>query len=282
MADLENLTPESKYFALFVGDSGSGKKAAACSFPKPMRYFDFDGRVRGLLGAPWVERKGIDHTYYPPKSGSLQATQTVFERLNKDLEIIYINCQTGQNQFKTLYIGSLTGEAFAFLMDAIPLTHGVRSDGKKAGRTLGPLRMTSPDDFNFQSTGIHQCMAFLKSLPIPNIIVAGHTVPVYKKEDPENPYSSSIQVGTKLSLTEKLSAAIPGYFDNIVEFKKEEGAGGQNNHYCRFKGGIARSTMVTLPDGWVDITNKNFYNSLSQHFSDDFKAEIEKAGKVLA
>src|SRR5580698_9794130 len=119
MPDASTLTPEDRFIGLFVGRSGTGKKVAACSFPHPIKYLDFDGRVRGLLGASWIERKGIDYTYYPP----VIKNNTVFNKLNEDLQTMLIQSNTGQLPYKTIVLSSLTGIALTFLGEAAILTH---------------------------------------------------------------------------------------------------------------------------------------------------------------
>ena len=56
-----NLTPESRFMGLFIGPSGCGKTVAECSFPGPIKVLDFDGRIRGILGAAWLDKALIEY-----------------------------------------------------------------------------------------------------------------------------------------------------------------------------------------------------------------------------
>jgi hypothetical protein len=100
--------------------------------------------------------------------------------------------------------------------------------------------------------------AFLQSLPI-NVIVTGHIVDRYGKAEGENnEYSESVVIGQKLSLRDKISENLLTFFNEVWEFKKEMN-GDTPMHFVRFRGGLARTCFTQLPNGWVDITNKNLY-----------------------
>lgn len=254
MSDASTLTPEDRFIGLFIGRSGSGKKAAACTFPHPIKYLDFDGRIRGLLGCPWIERKGIDYKFYPPRSPQ---GSSVFKTLNDDLEVMQIQANTGQLPFKTLILASLTGESIAFLNEAVPLTHNA-SKGKK----IGILNMAGPEDYGFQSTAMHGVMSFLRSLPYVNIIVTAHIIPRFgKPPGDDNQYAEKVEIGERLALTDKLSETMPAFFDNIIRFSKVEN-GDKTLYFARFRGDMPRTTFASLPDGDVNVTGTNFWEYL--------------------
>lgn len=263
MPDASTLTNENNILALCVGESGSGKKSAVCTFPHPIQYLDFDRRIQGLLGSPWVERKGINYKYYPPirKDGGV-----VYKELNDDLDAIYTQVNTNTYPYKTIVLGSITGQSFAHLKDAVSLTHNNDpKKGEKKGKHVGPMAMADPADYGFQSMAIKNTIAFLKSLGGVHIMVLGHVVDRYgkpkNKEGEVDPYAESVVVGSKLSLTDKLSAEVPSGFNNIWEFSKEEN-GNDVNYFVRFRSDIARTTFPKLPNGYVNITRMNFYEYL--------------------
>lgn len=272
MPNAKDLTPDSRFTALFVGPSGSGKKPAACSWPSPIKYLDFDGRIRGLIKCTWVNRDAIDYTYYSPMS---RDKKTVFDHLNADLDQLYNSYTLSQCQYKTIVLASVTGLADALINDSIPLTHASRTQGITRGKTIGPVKMPGPEDWNFQKIALSQVLMFLKSLPL-NIIVLGHTVPIWDKEKnpdgTDDPYGVSIEVGEKLSLTDKLASDIPKNFDNIFKFKKEE-RNGKNVYTVKFEGGIARNCYVELPPGTHDITGVNLYERIQARLISDKKEE---------
>lgn len=245
-----NLTPEKRFFGLFVGEKSSGKTVAEASFTKPIDFLDFDGRIRGLLGAPWINLEGISHEYFPPKEPGL------IERLDKKLELYNTMFKMGQPLPKTIVLDSLTSECAAFIMQSIPLTH---MGGK--GKVLGTLNMAGPEDYGFEATAAYNVMAFLKSIPVENIIMSAHIVPTFGKADPSNPYSETVQVGEKLSVRDKIGANMQIHFDHVFRFGRRETAG-RMQFYVKFWSEIACTSFPNMPMGEVDITGKNFYETM--------------------
>ena len=90
-----DLSPDFRFMGLFVGPKHSGKTVAACSFPKPLHDLDFDNRVRGILGAPWINRDGITYDSFPPREPNL------VERIDKILSSQQILAGTGQMDIQT-------------------------------------------------------------------------------------------------------------------------------------------------------------------------------------
>ncbi len=251
MPSADQITDDSRFLGLFVGESGSGKTAAALSFPHPIKVYDMDMNIRGGL-TPWIERKGIDYETFPPKDGN------IFQKLNDSFTVLQMQCKMGQGP-KTLFFDTLTKSAVSFLLDAIPLTH-VNNKGK----SIGLLQMADPGDYGYQSTAISQIMAFLFSLPIPNIIVSAHIIPKYSKPrlptGELNPYGENVIVGEKLALTDKLAATVPGGFTHIFKFEKRD-SGSKLLFSFSAQGDLAR-TPFNIPYGDHDITGKDFYKTL--------------------
>ncbi len=285
MPSLDNLTPDSRFMGLFIGRSGTGKKAAVASFPKPILFLDFDGRIRGLTGCPWINLQGLgDVESFPPKP---KQNDYIYQKVNNILEKIQGEVNIGMCKYKTLYMGSLTGAAFDFLQDANILTH----QGTK-GNKLGPLNMTGPQDYRFQNNAAKQTLAFLRFLRehptgIPNIIVGAHVInrwgkPGTSEEEIEKKtergetteqiiksvkedfqYDSNIIIGEKISLTEQLAEDVPIYFDHIFKFEKEMQIGNNEpQHFVQFRSEIARTSFAKLPNGRVNITGKPFYDGM--------------------
>lgn len=258
MPNAAQLKPEDRIFALFIGRSGSGKSAAAYSFPGKTRVFDLDGRIRGGL-TPWIKRENIDYEYYPPMDQN-----AVFERLNKDLEVVWIQSRKMQFPYQNIVIDSATWTANDFLLDAIKLTH-VASPGRDArGKTLGTMNIAGPGDYQYQSTGMFQVIAFLKSLPAVNVIVTAHIVGRWGKRKDEkgeiiDPYGPSELLGEQLALTDKLAETLPSSFDHVYRFEKSLNG---RNFYFEGRGELARTPISGVPFGRIDITGKAFYDSL--------------------
>ncbi len=252
MPSAENITDDSRFLGLFVGESGSGKTAASLSFPHPIKVFDLDGRIRGGL-TPWINRKGIDYETFSPKEGN------IFKKLNDAFEVLLIQTKQRQCPYNTLVFDSVTKGAVSFLLDAIPLTHNASK-----GKSIGTIQMGGPEDYGYQSTAISQIMALLKSLQIPNVIVTAHIVPKYGKPNGgEDKFSESIVIGEKLALTDKLAATVPGDFDHIFKFEKND-SGSRVKFSFSAQGDLAR-TPFKIPYGNIDITDQDFYKKLMSY-----------------
>lgn len=274
MPYVSDIKPDGRFLGLFCGPSGSGKTGAAASFPLPWDW-DFDGRIRGIKGCPWLDDKKIGFTYYPPKVGATVNAKSIWERFNTDLEVLLINAQSGQRSFDTGILDSLSSMTLGFVLDALPVTHeGKNSSGKQSGRFIGKMPMAGPDDYNFESTGTAGVLAFLRSIPIPNIIVSAHLIDRYEKTDPDDPYSPSIVKGQKLSLRDKIAAIVPTYFDHVFEFSRESHNDGIH-FIVTTRSDFARTTFSKLPTR-IDITNKNFYELIMKYALPE---EIEAGGK---
>ncbi len=275
MPSLDNLTPDARIMALFIGRSGTGKKAAAASFPGPIDFLDFDGRIRGILGCSWINPKNLGNVeIFPPKN---KKGEFSFDKINEHLDLLTAQANIGTLPYKTLYLGSLTGLAFGLLQDALILTH---KDGR--GLKMGALSVTAPLDYKFESQGAKQMLAHLRYLKdhptgIANIIVGAHTVPRWGKSgidfdtDPalkekiekEKQYQDNVVIGEKISLTDKLSEECQIYFDHIWRFdKRMEIGNNQPQHYVQFRSDIARTTFSKLPNGEINITDKPFYEGV--------------------
>jgi hypothetical protein len=104
-------------------------------------------------------------------------------------------------------------------------------------------------------------MAFLRSLPIPFVIVNAHIVDKFGKADPDDSYSESVVVGEKLSIRDKIGANIGIYFDHIFRFERRM-VGLHEHFFVRFRSSLACTSYPELPSGEVDITGKSFHEVL--------------------
>lgn len=256
MPSCETLNTESQFRALFVGDSGSGKTVAACSFPKKIEVEDFDGRIRGLLGAEWIDRKGISYNYYPPKKDGL------ITELNNKFEVMMMQGRNGQLDLRTHVTDSITNQTFAFISQSIKLTHG--EDGKKKGKWIGMLAVPDPADYGFESAAMNDYVAFLKSIPIPNVIMTAHIIDRFGKANPADPYSETVVVGERLSIRDKIGVNIQTHFDHIFKFDRQT-INNRDIYTVQFRGGMARTSFAQLPSGIIDITGKNFYEVMQSY-----------------
>ena len=258
-----SLSAEKRFIALFCGPKHSGKTVAACSWLSPLpsdkrlKVLDGDGRIRGILGVPWIQKDRIDYDFYPPRIAG--KAKTFFERVNSDLEALLIDINNGKCPYETYICDSATSFCKNLVMDAIPLTHmagsGDRGDRGK-GRNIGTMQMAGPADYGFESTGMDSYLSFLRSIPL-NVIVTAHVIDKFGKADPNDPYSETIITGEKLSLRDKIAASSSIYFDHIFRFNRRM-VGGKERFYVTFISDIACTSFPNMPIGEVDITGLDF------------------------
>lgn len=271
MPILADVPLDNRFMALFVGAKHSGKSSAAASFERKLpdnkffHFMDFDGRIGGVKSAPQVNLKKISYTYYPPRVG--KNTQVTYEKVNNDLEAMLVQSQIGQLPYMGLCVDSLTSLTHNLISDAVPLTHTIKNEGgqtRQVGRKIGLVNMAGPDDYNFEATNTYNIMSFIRSVPIPVVIVTAHLVDKFGKEDPDDPYSPSVVVGEKLSLRDKIGANIGIYFDHIFRFERRM-VGSQERFFVRFRSSIACTSYAVLPPGEIDITDKSFYEVMMSY-----------------
>lgn len=257
-----SLTPESRFCALFLGPKHSGKTVAACSWnplKKRTKVLDADGRIRGILGVPWVNKEKVDYDYFPPRV--VGSNKTFFERVNQDLDALLIDMNSGRSPYETYVCDSITSFCRNLILDAIPLTH---QEGR--GKKIGVLEMAGPADYGFEQTGTDSYLSFLRSLPI-NVIVTAHVVDKFDKptitdergRTYKDQYAESIIVGEKMSLRDKIAANISIYFDHIFRFDREMSRG-EERFSVEYISSIACTSFAGLKPGKYDITGKNFYD----------------------
>ena len=258
-----SLTPESRFMALFVGPKHSGKTVAACSWLSPpeskkrLKVLDNDGRIKGILGAPWIQKDRIDYDYFPPKQ--LGQDKTFFERVNADLDVLLNEVSSRRSPYETYVCDSLTSFCKNLILDAIPLTHA-----DKRGKSIGVMAMAGPADYGFESTGTDSYLSFLRSLNI-NIIVTAHVIEKYDKpmviddkgRSYKDVYAESVVVGEKLSLRDKIAANASLFFDHIFRFDRQM-IYGKEHFFVEYVNDIACTSFSGLKPGKYDITDKNF------------------------
>ena len=105
----EELQPEEDLRILFVGDSGSGKSTASCSFASPdkkMLMIDIDRRGQSVAGIP-----GLDIFQPNPRDGWVE----IDPHLEKIIELAKI----GKYPYKTTSLASVTSVTEVFTRDSL-------------------------------------------------------------------------------------------------------------------------------------------------------------------
>ena len=257
-----DLSPDFRFMALFVGPKHAGKTCAADSFPTPINFLDFDGRIRGLLGAPWINRERITYDYFLPKEPNL------VEKIDKLLVSQQIMANTpGMFDLQTQVLDSLTSETYAMLTQGIQTTHRPIGNEQSRGRFLGSVAMAGPEEYGYEAQTTYDILSALRTIPIPNVICTAHVVEKFGKENPDDKYSPTVVVGEKLSLRDKIGANIGIYFDHIFRFDRRM-VGGFEKFYVKFRGDLACTSYAELPTGEHDITGKDFYKFMRSFFKE--------------
>jgi hypothetical protein len=258
MPKLSEIKPDTRLFAMFVGDSSGGKTCAELSLPTPGILFDIDMRVRGGLAAKkWLPPDVLDKwevKMYPPKLGSM-------DKLFDDLTNITYQLDQGVCKYKSILVDSSTSIARNFIEDATNLTNPSDKSQLIKGKNFGTrVKIAGPGHYQYELSGMADILNLLRAMPI-NVILSGHIIPKYGKPPGDgNEYAENVVVGEQLALREKVATNVIIYFDEVYRFGKTEQNSGQNKHWVRFRDGdLARTSYDTLPNGKVDITGRSFY-----------------------
>lgn len=263
-----DIVPSKQFFGLFVGRSGSGKDCAAFSFPTPMKVFDIDLRSDGgALGTTWLSKEHkskIDITKIFPNQG--------FKKIDDEMVSILLQYQQGQRPYETIYFGSCTSLQDLFLTEAGRLIKGLNIGGKSGakGENAGGVRVSGPPDYKYLYAAFRDVMDYLRLYPI-NIIMSAHTTERYGKPtkeiekdgeifEVEDAYGDNVPVGEKLTLSDKLGENVQIYFNEVYKFEKRM-SGDTPKYYVKFRTDVAKTVHPKLPNGEVEITGKNFYET---------------------
>jgi len=277
--DGEELKPklDKGFVALFVGRSGSGKDCAQWSFPGPSYTFDIDNRIRGGLSSlAWLGKERIskvDFDFYNPKDG--------FEAIDNKGSIILIDAQQRKCKYKSIFVNSVGSLAAMLARDSLRLRG---QEGKFEGKVRGKVKFLHPDDYNYVSTAFRILM-FEWVMPLAevgiNVIFSAWVTNLWGKKQGSSDYAPSEVIGERLAgASQNLAEEIPGYFDEVYRFYKEENpiVSQGPKHFAEFTGGFAKSALG-LPPGKFEITGKNFYEFLISKLNEkkvEKKVEVKK------
>lgn len=266
MPKVIDLTPDSRFLALFVGRSKSGKTCAEMSWraneEEWIENHDFDGRIRGILGAPWLSKNNITYEYYTPRQKKGSTDPIPYIKIMDKLGTYQVMAGTGQPIPTTLILDSLTSETNQMLDQSIPFTHSAESGAKK-GRFQGPVAMAGPGDYGFEAKATYDIINMFRSCPVRNIIVSAHIVPKWGKPPGADEYADSIILGEQLSVRDKIGENVQIYFDHIFKFERRL-IGSELRYFCITRSDLASTSFDELPNEF-EITGKNFYETVMSY-----------------
>lgn len=257
---LSTLAKKEQFVGLFVGKNGSGKSGAIASFAElgPLKLYDLDFRARGILGM--ADTLGNDLIE------QIEVIQPDFEKgwadLDKQLGLDLIAQKNGSFRFKTVAFESAATMQKFLVSDS----QALRSRTGRVGKKRGEITFWTPDDYNYSSMGFFQFYFQYARLLKCNVIVSAWMVdkwakPTKEKSTEEDTYAANEVIGQKIVLTEKLAEEVPGYFDEVYCFEKEETSMGNGTKYiCTFESTLAKTCHSSLRNKKrLDFTNKSFY-----------------------
>jgi len=218
------------HFSLFKGEPGVRKSTSALSYPKPIYFFSFDGKMNAL-SIP-MKRWGID-----PKDVQFD-DYTNWTDARSKLESLRVNCA-----YKTVVIDSITSCADYMLRQVLLSKSGKsRNSGAAAGKVIGGIAVNEIEDFNAESAGLTELIALTKDIHKfhkIDIILIAHVIRTEAKS-----LDGSINVSRVLVTAGKKPAAkIPAYCDETYHFGVEAD---------------------------MDLSKGGAYNILTSHVGEDF------------
>lgn len=192
-----------KYMGLWKGDPGVGKSVAAGSFPDPIYFFDFDGRMEPVVRY-WQGKKDIEYDTYHANN---------FERFDSKLE----GFVTGKHRFKTIVGDSLTAISNATLAYQITLRGTSKIPKGSGGLDRGIIETPDVSDYGGEINYLNAIIDALRKLDS-HVILTAH---VLTTESSNVVTREKIVTKTLLTGGKKIAAAIPAYFNEVWNFISE-------------------------------------------------------------
>jgi hypothetical protein len=265
-----------RIMALFISDNGNGKTVAAASFPGPIKFFDFDGRMQPVK-LFYPNRRDITYDIVGidtqrPNAGYPGCIS--FMDFAREFEDLQDRCP-----WATVVIDSIT----ALTATAVGFQLGIKSKEGKGKKLSSGIQVPSWDEFNGETSVVQQILDVAKVLPC-NVIFTAH------------PVDKSVDVGGTLKKARSIAAygtktpsLVPIYFNEIYQFGIEPpnapDAPAQRFILTQPTGKDMAKTALPLPPR-IDITSKPLYPLLQEYCRKHNvklaeKESAKEAGKVV-
>ncbi len=268
---LTELPPETSFFGLFVGDSGSGKTVAAASFPKPIHFLDIDKRIAGIRGAPFITPDGISLTRFQG------------DDILQELEDFFNSYEKSDPGYKTIVLDGFTSLAMMMLDGAFKLTAKMGDKNSGSNRRaqghpkIGSVDIPGLEEYGYEQGGWKNVLTYLKYSIKCNVICTAHWRDTFDKDGTVN--------GQRINLRPAVLPSVLIWFDEVYYFEKQSlrqnvpgiGATDVLKYYVQFRSELARTTIPDLPNGKLDISQKPLYPEISKYLlrTNDEKLKIE-------
>jgi hypothetical protein len=237
-----DISLDGRLMAMFVGGNGGGKSVAAASFPAPIKFFDFDGRMKPIK--LFYPNADIDYVTVGSKSNGRLGIIDFYD-FCKEFESLQDNCP-----WATVVIDSFTNLSNTAVTYQLMARGGFHSfKGKK---TTSGLPIPGFEEFNGETTSLSQILDIAKVLPC-NIIFTAH--PLVKVEtigeNKSRRYTTISSYGTKIA------SFAPTMFDDIWLFERD-GEGQDQQRMVWTAGRDMTKTALPL-DPVYNITGRRLY-----------------------
>ena len=209
-----SLTSNLIFRALLYGEAGAGKTTLLGTFPTPMLIFDFDQKLKPLIGKPGIEV--IQYTV-----DGYQSCSKIFTQFKRDFREA-----RKDPKWKTLGLDSLSS------FDTINLRHFCLLAGK--GEEDAPTLPVYQDQSNFYSFWFTE----LKTILDKNVIITAHE---FYNIDGESGIHSIQPLITGKSILFKL----PQLFEDVWYLERKGGSIEERwLHYKKMKKEVATSATL--------------------------------------
>lgn len=234
MPNTKDIVLGSAQKILFVGANGRGKTCAAATFPGPIKFYDFDGRMQPVKYM--FPEKDIEYETYDARNYHVFAGE--------------FNSLTDHCPWKTIVIDSVTSLSMTLILYQLRL----RASGRKVS---GGIDVTGWDEINGETVSISQILNTCLCLPC-HVIFTAHPVARTQILD-----GKSVQSQTLVSYGNKINSILPGRFNEIYWFKFEPSIdtskAAKRLVYTVGSEEEFAKTALPLPSV-IDITNKSLYD----------------------
>ncbi len=238
-----------RIMALFISDNGNGKTVAAGSFPGPIKFYDFDGRMQPIkLFYPTRRDISYDVVGIEAQRPNGQYPGCIsFMDFAREFEDLQDRCP-----WATVVIDSIT----ALTATSVGFQLGIKSKEGKGKRLSSGIQVPSWDEFNGETSVVQQILDVAKVLPC-HVIFTAH------------PVEKSVDIGGTLKKARSIAAygtktpsLVPIYFNEIYQFGVEPPSA-PDQPPQRFiitvpTGKDMAKTALPLPTR-IDITNKPLF-----------------------
>jgi AAA domain len=272
MPNVNDIVLGGRIMALFISDNGNGKTVAAASFPGPIKFYDFDGRMQPVK-LFYPHRKDITYDLVGMEaqrpSGSFPGCIGLMD-FAKEYEDLQDRCP-----WETVVIDSIT----ALTATVVGFQLGIKSKEGKGKKLSSGIQVPSWDEFNGETSVVQQVLDVSKVLPC-HVIFTAH--PVDKSIDMGG--GTLKKARSIAAYGTKTPSLVPIYFNEIYQFGVEPpsapGEPAQRFILTQPTGKDMAKTALPLPPR-IDITNKPLYPLLKK-YCEDHNVKLQEREASLA